>query len=119
MVEGSLFGRDRAAAEQLEAELDRAAIVPQAQVPPEIVTMEARVAFEESETGRRREVTLCYPREADPSRGRISILAPVASALLGLGVGDSIEWPMPDGRRVTFRIAAVYGTPEQGAEMAS
>ncbi len=74
---------------------------------PETVTMEARVTFEEAGTGRRREITLCYPHDADPSRGRVSILAPVASALLGLAVGDAIEWPMPGGRTATLRVASV------------
>ena len=107
VVEVHLSGRDSVAAERLEAELDRAIVVPQAEVPAEIATMEARVVFEEAGTGRTREVTLCYPKEADPSRGRISILAPVASALLGLRVGDSIDWPMPDGRLATIHIASV------------
>jgi regulator of nucleoside diphosphate kinase len=119
VVEGHLFGRDRVAAERLEAELDRAVVVPQAQVPPGTVTMDARVVFEETETGRRREITLCYPREADPSCGRISILAPVASALLGLAIGDSIEWPMPEGRRATFRIASVHRLPEEATGLES
>jgi regulator of nucleoside diphosphate kinase len=96
-----------------------AIVVPQAQVPPEIAIMDARVVFEEAGTGRRREVTLCYPRDADPSCGRISILAPVDSALLGLGVGDTIEWPMPDGRHARFRIASVRSPPAAGEELAS
>ncbi len=111
VVDWHLSGRDREAAERLEAELDRAIVVPQREVPPEIVTMNSRVAFDDTETGRRREITLCYPREADPAGGRISILAPVAAALLGLSIGDSIEWPMPDGRKATLRIASVLYQP--------
>lgn len=119
VVENHLCGRDRVAAERLEEELDRAVVVPQAQVPPRVATMEARIVFEETEHERRREITLCYPRDADPSRGRISILAPVASALLGLGVGDAIDWPMPDGRHATLRIASVLSRPEAGQDLAS
>ena len=119
VVEWHLSGRDREAAERLEAELDRAIVVPQREVPPEIVTMDSRVVFEDAETGRRREITLCYPREADPARGRISILAPVAAALLGLRAGDSIEWPMPDCRKATLRIASVVYQPEAAGDVPS
>ncbi len=117
VVEWYLSGRDREAAERLEAELDRAVVVPQRQVPPEIVTMGSRVLFEDAESGRRREITLSYPREADPASGRISILAPVAAALLGLRVGDSIDWPLPDGRKATLRIAAVLYQPESASDV--
>lgn len=67
-------------------------------------------------SGRPRQITLCEPRDADPSQGRISILAPVGTALLGLGVGDSIDWPLPNGRTGTFRIAAVSRQPGAGEE---
>jgi regulator of nucleoside diphosphate kinase len=107
VVESNLFGRDEEAAERLGAELDRAIVVPQDAVPPEIVTVGSRVVFEDADTGRTREVTLCEPRDADPSQGRVSILAPVGSALLGLGVGETIDWPLPNGRTGTFRIVAV------------
>lgn len=117
VVEWYLSGRDREAAERLETELDRAVVVSQGEVPPEIVTMHSRVVFEDAETGRRREITLCYPREADPGQGRISILAPVAAALLGLSIGASIEWPMPDGRRATLRIASILYPPEAAGDV--
>lgn len=112
IVESNLFGRDEEAAERLAAELDRAIVVAQDAVPPDVVTMSSRIVFEDSETGRQREITLCEPREADPSRGKISVLAPVAAALLGLRVGDSIDWPLPNGRRATLRITSVPYQPE-------
>ncbi len=117
VVEWHLSGRDREAAERLEAELDRAIVIPQEDLPPEIVTMDSCVVFEDVEAGRTREITLCYPREADPARGRISILAPVATALLELRVGDSIEWPMPDHRKATLRITSVLSQPDAAIEL--
>ncbi len=116
VVESNLFGRDEEAAERLGAELDRAIVVPQGAVPPEIVTLGSRVAFEDGDTGRTRQITLCEPRDADPSQGRVSILAPVGAALLGLGVGESIDWPLPNGRTGTFRIAAVSRHAAEGEE---
>jgi regulator of nucleoside diphosphate kinase len=104
-------GRDAAAAQQLETELDRAVVVPHDDLPADVVTMHSRVVFED-ETGRRRDVQLVYPWEAAPERGRVSILAPVGVALLGLSVGQEIDWPMPNGRTASLRIVSVLYQPE-------
>lgn len=109
-------GRDAAAAEQLETELDRAVVVPRDELPGDVVTMNSRVVFED-ETGRRRDVQVVYPWQAAPERGRISILAPVGVALLGLSVGQRIEWPMPNGRTASFRIVSVVYQPEAADDL--
>ena len=74
----------------LAPELDRADIVASLSVPPDVVTMYSRVAFEDETTGQSRVVTIVYPQDADASEGKISVMAPVGSALLGLSVGQSI-----------------------------
>ena len=106
VVDRHAAGRDAAAAAQLEAELDRAVILPAGALPRDLVAMGSRVVFED-ETGKRRDVQLVYPWEADPPRGRISVLAPVGAALLGLSVGQSIDWPLPGGRNAAITIVAV------------
>jgi regulator of nucleoside diphosphate kinase len=90
--------------ERLDQELSRAEVVEQ--VPPGVVAMNSTVVFEDVETGARREVRLCYPQEARSEAGCISVLAPIGSALLGLSVGQSIDWQVPGGRR-RLRIVAV------------
>ena len=60
----------------LAPELDRADIVPFHAVPPNVVTMNSRVAFEDETTGEFRIVTIVYPHEADSSEGKISVIAP-------------------------------------------
>jgi regulator of nucleoside diphosphate kinase len=102
LVDQHLAGRDAQAAEQLDAELDRA--VPIEVAPPDLVTMNARVAFVDLSSGVRRELVLVYPRDADVSAGRVSVLAPIGAALLGLSVGEEIDWPLPDGRVARLRI---------------
>ena len=97
---------------ELAPELDRADIVPFHAVPPNVVTMNSRVAFEDETTGESRIVTIVYPHEADTSEGNISVLAPVGSALLGLSVGQSIEWCFPDGRPRTLRVVELLYQPE-------
>lgn len=90
---------DTPAAEALEAELLRATIVPPEEVPADVVTLHGDVVYEDLSTGQRRTVRVVLPREADPRRGWISVLAPVGSALLGLRVGQEIDWPLPGGAR--------------------
>lgn len=105
-------GRDAVLAERLEQELLRAEVVEQ--VPPDVVAMNSTVLFEEAETGTRRQVRLCYPQEARGETGCISVLAPIGSALLGLSVGQSIEWQVPGGRR-RIRIVALLPDAMQPA----
>lgn len=105
LVDRSLSGRDAALAEQLGEELDRA-VVTDAR-PEGVVGMEDRVTYEDEATGVRREVTLSWPGQTDPSAGRISVLAPVGVALIGLSVGDHFDQRLPDGRVARLRIVAV------------
>ena len=99
----------------LAPELDRADIVTSLSVPPDVVTMYSRVAFEDETTGQSRVVTIVYPQDADASEGKISVMAPVGSALLGLSVGQSIEWCFPDGRPRTLRVVELLYQPEAAA----
>jgi regulator of nucleoside diphosphate kinase len=91
----------------LEAELSRAELVPARPEPLDIVTMNAKVTFEEEGAGTRQEITLVYPHEADIAKGRVSVVTPVGSALLGLGVGQAIDWTLPNGERRRYRVLAV------------
>lgn len=102
----------RRAAEALEVELERARIVPQAQIPPDVVTMRSRAVCRELESGKTRELMLVYPDEASHEEGKVSILAPVGLALLGLRVGDTIRWPMARGRHTTLELLEVRYQPE-------
>ena len=101
--------------DKLEAELLRAHVVPRDKIPPDVVTMNSRVVFE-NESGERREVTLVYPGSADIDAGRISVLVPVGTALLGMRVGQSIDWEGPGGAKQRYRITAVPYQPEAAGE---
>lgn len=97
---------------RLEAELMRARLVEPAQIPAGTVTMNSRLRCIEEESGRTQELQLVYPTDADAKAGRVSVLAPVGSALLGLSVGDAIEWPVPGGRSMRLRVTEVIWQPE-------
>lgn len=97
----------------LEEELGRAAVVPPEQIPPDVVTMNSRVRFKDLSSAEEMEVVLVYPSEADAAQGKVSILAPVGAALLGLPVGGQIEWPMPNGKKRALQIVSVIFQPER------
>lgn len=101
----------------LEAELARADVMEPADVPPTVVTMNSRVRFSVISTGETFNLTLVYPKDLDASGEKISILAPVGSALLGLSQGDEIEWPKPGGGVLRVRIDEVLYQPERAGEL--
>ena len=101
----------------LEAELARAQIVEPAQMPADVITMNSTARFRDEASGDEREMTLVYPTGADGSNDKVSILAPVGSALLGLRVGDTIEWPVPSGRTIRLRVLSIRYQPEAAGDL--
>tara|TARA_R110001583_G_scaffold116736_7_gene267567 strand:- start:428 stop:838 length:411 start_codon:yes stop_codon:yes gene_type:complete len=104
-------------AQELEAELDRANIVEPNEVPATIITMNSTVDFIVESTQEEFILTLVYPKDIDQSGQKISILAPVGSALLGLSQGDEIEWPRPGGGLIKVKIKEITYQPERAGEL--
>jgi regulator of nucleoside diphosphate kinase len=103
-------GQDTSPLAALAGELRRARVVPRSQVPGDVVTMNSTVRLRDLEAGEDETYTLVYPHEADISAGRLSVLAPVGTALLGYRVADVVEWPVPAGV-ARFRIEEVVSQP--------
>jgi regulator of nucleoside diphosphate kinase len=99
-------------AELLEEELGRATIVPNEKLPQDVVSMNATVSFQDLDTRKESVVTLVYPHEANIDENKISILAPVGSALIGLRVGQIINWPVPNGKEKRLKVISVLYQPE-------
>lgn len=116
LIAGVASERNVEAAEALESELARAKVVTPDAVPQDVVTMNSRVRFVDESTGKEREATLVFPQDASANDGRISVLAPVGSALIGLRAGDSIDWPLPNGRNKRLRIVEVLWQPEAAGQ---
>lgn len=102
--------------EGLGHELKRAKLVASDEIPPDVVTMNSVVRLRELKSGTELEITLVYPKDADAATRKISILAPVATAVLGCRVGDEIEWPVPKGT-VSYRVEAVLYQPEAAGDL--
>lgn len=98
--------------DELQRELERAIVVSSEAVPRDVVTMNSRVLYVDETTGERRLVKIVYPEEADASEGKVSVLAPVGAALLGLSIGQAIQWDFPDGSRRRLRVEDVSYQPE-------
>jgi|RhiMethySRZTD1v2_1073278.scaffolds.fasta_scaffold648715_1 regulator of nucleoside diphosphate kinase len=104
-------GRAPLVRDYLAGELDRARVVDDDQVGPNIVTMHSRFVFKDESTGEARTVSLVYPGEEDIDEGRISILTPVGAALLGLSEGQSIEWETRNGESRTLTVLRLLSQP--------
>lgn len=92
--------------DELLAELDRARIVADAAVPTDVVRMGSVVEYR-PDAGVPRTVSLVFPDEADIAEGKISILTPIGTALIGLKPGQSITWQARDGRQHELTILSV------------
>jgi regulator of nucleoside diphosphate kinase len=106
--------RDQGHVEELERELEQAEVVAAEDVPPDAVTMHSTVSVRDLDTDARAIYTIVFPAEADIATNRISVLAPVGTALIGYRTGDVIEWATPGGTR-RLRIEAVLFQPEAAA----
>lgn len=114
-VAGEFGGRDRGDLEALAEELGRAEVVPPQQVSADVVTMNSKVVLRDLGSGETMTFTLVFPKDADLDAGRISVLAPVGTSILGYARGDVVEWPVPSGVR-RIRVEEVLYQPEAAGD---
>ncbi len=109
------FRDEKGHLDALEDDLDRAEVVEADAIPPDIVAMRSRVRVKDLCSGQEAVYTIVFPGEANVSLGRLSILAPIGTALLGYRQGDVVEWPVPGGTR-RLQVAEVIGQPAAARE---
>jgi regulator of nucleoside diphosphate kinase len=100
---------------KLEGELDRANIVDPKEIPMDAITMRSKVRLKDLESRKEMIYSLVFPNEADVDQGRISVLAPVGTAMIGYRVGDIIEWEGPSGLR-RLKVEEVLYQPEASGD---
>ena len=108
-------GTDREYLNKLEAELDRAEIVERKDIPRDVITMRSKVRLKDLVSGESNTYSLVFPTEADSAEGKISVLAPIGTAILGYRQGDTIEWPVPSGLR-KLKVEEVIYQPEAAGD---
>lgn len=102
---------------QLEKELERGTVVEPSAMPVDVVTMNSTVRIRLVKTGEEPCLTLVYPKDLDASKDKVSVLAPVGAALLGLTEGDQIDWPMPDGDIQQIQVLQLLYQPERAGQL--
>jgi regulator of nucleoside diphosphate kinase len=113
-----LSPRERDEARALQVELERAEIVPLREMPPDVITMNSRAELLDLDTNERMEFTVVFPEEANLPEGKISVLAPVGTGMLGYRVGHAFEQRAPFGMR-RLKVLAVNFQPEAALEAAA
>ncbi len=108
--------RSRSDLDGLRDELERADVREPEAMPADVITMNSRARFLEENTGREYELTLAYPQDARAEAGRVSIFSPAGSALLGLSVGQIIDWKTPDGNAIRLQVLEVTWQPEANGQ---
>lgn len=100
----------------LETELGRARVVKASKVPADVVTMNSVVRLRDLDSDEADEFELVYPADADIANNRISVLAPIGTAILGYRRGSVIEWPVPKGL-TRLRVEKVLYQPERAGAL--
>jgi regulator of nucleoside diphosphate kinase len=101
--------------EGLDEELDRAEIVKPEEIPIDVITMNSTVRLRDLDSGEEVVYTVVFPAKADSTNGKISILAPLGTAVLGYRVGDTVEWKVPAGLK-RLRVEGIVYQPEAAGD---
>ena len=92
--------------ESLEGELKKAKVVERDQFPDDVVRIDSMVMIMDISSGKEMELRLVLPKDEDPKKKNISVMAPVGTALIGFRKGDVVKWKVPAGEK-KFRIKDV------------
>lgn len=106
-IQSSLKKLNTEFAESLQDELDSATVLADQDLPDNVVNMGATVTFRDINSGQSSRCTLVFPHQADAAQQRISVLAPVGAALIGLSEGATINWPIPGGKLRALEVISV------------
>jgi len=108
-------GRNRECLKDLEQELNRANIVEPESIPADSITMNSKVLLKDLDTGEETTYTLVYPEDVNLAENKISVLAPIGTAILGFREGDVIDWKVPAGT-VKLRVEKILYQPEAAGD---
>lgn len=107
--------RDTPYLDSLAKELNEAIVVPSKEVPPDVITMNSRVRLRDLDADEEMVYTLVFPEDANISQGKVSVLAPIGTAMLGYRVGEIFEWQVPEGIR-KIKIEEMLYQPEASGD---
>lgn len=105
--------KDQAVADMLENELSRGVVVDPQEIPENVVSMNSQIQFTDLTRDKQMIRTLVYPHALSSTADGLSVMAPIGASLIGLKVGDIIDWPLPNNSQTLLRIDAVLWQPER------
>ena len=108
---------DKPYLQSLRGELDIAEIVAPEEMPRDVVTMNSTLRLRAMRSKEVETYTLVYPQDADIAEGKLSVLAPIGTAILGYRVGDIVQWKVPSGS-IRFKIEELVFQPERDGVVA-
>lgn len=91
-------------------------VVPSRDVSAKVVTMYSQVELLDAHTLRRQKLTICFPGDAEPAAGFISVLSPVGLSLIGLEEGSIARWLTPSGEECVAEVVSVLFQPEASGD---
>lgn len=100
----------------IEQVLDAADIVPWSQVAANVGTMHSRILVKDLHSAQQSTLTMCYPLDANPGEGYVSVFSPAGGNLLGRKVGDTVTWLTPDGKPGGVDILGILFQPESSGD---
>lgn len=115
MLEDEPVQRDSKYLEELDIELRRAKVVAPQSIPRDVITMNSKIRVKDLDTGVEAIYQLVFPGDADINQNKISILAPVGTALIGFRVGDTVEWEAPGGQK-RMKVEEILYQPEAAGD---
>lgn len=114
-IANSINSRDNKHLQELASELEKAEVVGAKEIPSDVVTMNSVVVLRDLENGEEKQFTLVFPRQANIDQNKVSVLAPVGTAMLGCSIGHVIAWNAPAGSR-KMRVEKILYQPEAAGD---
>ena len=105
----------RAHLDALRSEMRHAEIIASEDIPDDVITMNSTVRFYDIDYDVTDTYTLVFPQEADILENKVSVLAPLGTAILGYRVGDVVKWQNSSGARKLRLMELVYQPEREGA----
>jgi len=115
MVASELDKKDEKYLKDLEGELERGKVVKSQDIPSNVITMNSKIRLRDIDTQEEMIYQLVFPDNADASQGKISILAPIGTALLGYKVGDIVKWKVP-AELTKLKVEDILYQPEAAGD---
>lgn len=100
----------------IDGVLDAADLVSSRKIPADVVTMYSQVELVDLASRRRFNLTVCYPSDAEPALGFVSVLSPVGASLIGRRVGSIARWQTPGGDEGAAEVVAMLFQPEASGD---